>query len=138
MQKFFLPPNSCISFGIGLLSQRVRSNTEQCECMLIIFFPGIYRHSIILQSVFLGRFQHCMFLQQFQASGYRPYGQHPQPPDKGWVTFLVRTSIDENCRAVLPQGLQMTLTFVRFFIQVQKKLFQGQRILFVQALESSK
>lgn len=77
-----------------------------------------------------------MFLQRFQASGYRLY--HHLPADKGWVTFLVRTSIGKNCRAVFPQGLQMTLISVRFFIQVQKKLLQGQRILFIQALESSK
>lgn len=32
----------------------------------------------------------------------------------------------------------MTLTFARFFIQVQKKPFQGQRILFVEALKAQK
>lgn len=91
-----------------------------------------------LANVLLGRFQHYMFLQQFQASGYRLYHQLPYSADKSWVTFLVRNSTGKNCRAVFPQGLQMTLTFVKFFIQVQKKLFQGQRILFVQALENSK
>lgn len=73
MQNFFLPPNNCISFGNSFLSKRVRSNTKQCEYMLNIFFPGLYRHNIILQKVLLGRFQDCMFLQQFQASGYRTF-----------------------------------------------------------------
>lgn len=72
------------------------------------------------------------------ASGYGLHGHLPHPPEKGWVTFLVKTSISENCRAVFPKCSQMTLTFARFFIQVQKKPFQGQRILFVEDLKAQK
>lgn len=136
MQIIFLPPNSYIFSSIGFLSQRAVSDTEQSECTLNTFFWEPTGTASSCKEFCCGGFNAVCFCDIFNDSIWiRP---PTTPSERGWVTFLVKTPIPENCRAVFPKYSWMTLTFARFFIQVQKKPFRGQGILFVEALKSSK